>query len=157
MIIGEAPGYDEDIQGRPFVGKSRQLLYKILTVCGFSRTEHVYISNIVKCHPPENLVPTLNEAEVCIPYLHRQIVIIDPKILILLGATSFKHMAGNTYRVARDRGKWISVNGRLAMPVFHPAALLRNPDLKRPTWDDYKEVVRKYRERVNANHKSDYV
>jgi DNA polymerase len=66
-------------------------------------------------------------------------------------------MAGNTYRVARDRGKWISVNGRLAMPVFHPAALLRNPDLKRPTWDDYKEVVRKYRELVNANHKSDYV
>ena len=157
MVVGEAPGYDEDIQGRPFVGKSGQLLDKILAACGFSRTEHVYISNIVKCHPPENRVPTLNEAEICMPYLLKQIEIIDPKILILLGATSLKYMAGNTYRITRDRGKWIPVNGRLAMPVFHPAALLRNPALKRPTWDDYKEVVRKYRELVDTNHKSDYV
>lgn len=157
LIIGEAPGYDEDIVGRPFVGKSGQLLDKILAACGFNRTQHVYISNIVKCHPSQNRVPTPNEAEVCIPYLYKQIEIIDPKILILLGATSLKYMAGTSYRITRDRGKWISINGRFAMPVFHPAALLRNPALKRPTWDDFKEVVRKYRELVDANHKSDYV
>ena len=157
MIIGEAPGNDEDIQGRPFVGKSGQLLDKILAACAFNRTNHVFISNIVKCHPPQNRVPSVDEAAICMPYLLEQIELINPKILVLLGATSLKYMAGSEYRITRDRGKWINLNGRLAMPVFHPAALLRNPALKRPTWEDYKSIVYKYRELVDPNHKSDYV
>ncbi len=157
MVIGEAPGYDEDILGRPFVGKSGQLLDKILEACGFTRNQHIFISNIVKCHPPNNRVPTQTEAEICMPWLLKQIEIIDPKILILLGATSLKYMAGPGHRITAERGKWITINGRLAMPVFHPAALLRNPGLKRDTWTDFKAIVNKYRELVDANHFSAHV
>ncbi len=88
LIIGEAPGRDEDLQGRPFVGKSGQLLDKILDACGFTRAEHVFISNIVKCRPPENRVPTPHEAAVCMPWLLKQIELINPKILVFLGATA---------------------------------------------------------------------
>jgi uracil-DNA glycosylase family 4 len=157
LIIGEAPGRDEDIQGRPFVGKSGQLLDKILSACGFTREEHVFISNIVKCRPPDNRVPTRFEADACIPWLLKQIELIDPKILILLGATALKHMAGPEHRITRERGKWLNLQGRLAMPVFHPAALLRDPLLKRDTWEDYKKIVFKYRELVDPNHHSNHV
>ena len=157
MIIGEAPGRDEDLQGRPFVGLSGQLLDKILAACGFNRTEHVFISNIVKCRPPDNRVPSPGEAEVCMPWLLNQIEIIDPKIMILLGATALKYMAGPEYKITRDRGKWISCHGRLTMPVYHPAALLRNPGLKRDTWEDFKKITFKYRELVDPQHYSQYI
>lgn len=157
LIIGEAPGRDEDLQGRPFVGKSGQLLDKILAACGFTRDEHVFISNIIKCRPPNNRVPTPQEAEICIPWLYRQIELIDPRILILLGSTALKYMAGQEHRITRDRGTWIKLQGRLAMPVYHPSALLRNPSLKRDTWEDFKKVVFKYRELVNPNHYSPFV
>ena len=157
LIIGEAPGRDEDIQGRPFVGTSGQLLDKILSACGFTREEHVFISNIVKCRPPDNRVPTRFEADACIPWLLKQIELIDPKILILLGATALKHMAGPEHRITRERGKWLSLQGRLAMPVFHPAALLHDPRLKRDTWEDYKKIVFKYRELVDSNHHSNHI
>ena len=157
LIIDEAPGKDEDIQGRPFVGKSGQLLDKILSACGFTREEHVFISNIVKCRPPDNRVPTRFEADACISWLRKQIELIDPKILILLGATALKHMAGPEHRITRERGKWLSLQGRLAMPVFHPAALLRDPRLKRDTWEDYKKIVFKYRELVDSNHHSNHI
>ena len=154
MIIGEAPGRDEDLQGRPFVGVSGQLLDKILAACGFAREKHLFISNIIKCRPPDNRVPTPAEAEVCMPWLMNQIEILDPKIIILLGATALKYMAGPEYRITRDRGRWITLNGRTAMPVYHPAALLRNPHLKRDTWEDFKKIVFKYREIVDPNHYS---
>jgi len=157
LIIGEAPGRDEDIQGRPFVGKSGQLLDKILAVCGFSRENHIFISNIVKCRPPDNRMPDQKESEICIPWLLKQIELINPKILILLGATALKYMAGQSYRITRDRGTWIDINERHAMPVFHPAALLRNPQLKRDTWEDYKKIVIKYRELVDPQHHSKYI
>ena len=157
LIIGEAPGRDEDIQGRPFVGTSGQLLDKILSACGFTREEHVFISNIVKCRPPDNRVPTRFEADACIPWLLKQIELIDPKILILLGATALKHMAGPEHRITREHGKWLSLQGRLAMPVFHPAALLHDPRLKRDTWEDYKKIVFKYRELVDSNHHSNHI
>jgi len=157
LIIGEAPGRDEDLQGRPFVGKSGQLLDKILAACGFTRDEHVFIGNIIKCRPPNNRVPTPQEAEICIPWLYRQIELIDPRILILLGSTALKYMAGQEHRITRDRGTWIKLQGRLAMPVYHPSALLRNPSLKRDTWEDFKKVVFKYRELVNPNHYSPFV
>jgi uracil-DNA glycosylase family 4 len=154
MIIGEAPGRDEDLQGRPFVGVSGQLLDKILAACGFAREKHLFISNIIKCRPPDNRVPTPAEAEVCMPWLMNQIEILDPKIIILLGATALKYMAGPEYRITRDRGRWITLNGRTAIPVYHPAALLRNPHLKRDTWEDFKKIVFKYREIVDPNHYS---
>jgi len=157
MIIGEAPGRDEDIQGRPFVGLSGQLLDKILDACGFTRREHVYISNIVKCRPPDNRVPSPAEAEICLPWLLNQIEIINPKIMILLGATALKYMTGPNLRITRDHGKWISCYDRLTMPVYHPAALLRDPRLKRDTWEDFKNVVFKYRELIDPQHYSAHV
>jgi len=157
MIIGEAPGRDEDMQGRPFVGLSGQLLDKILDACGFTRREHVYISNIVKCRPPDNRVPSPAEAEICLPWLLNQIEIINPKIMILLGATALKYMTGPNLRITRDHGKWISCYDRLTMPVYHPAALLRDPRLKRDTWEDFKNVVFKYRELIDPHHYSAHV
>ncbi len=156
MVIGEAPGQDEDLTGKPFVGKSGQLLDKIFEACGFNRTQHIFISNIVKCRPPGNRIPTQEEADICMPWLLKQIECVNPTILILLGATSLKHLCGNQCRITRDRGKWIHVCERLAMPVFHPSALLRNPDLKRPTWEDFKKIVAKYRELVDPDHYSAY-
>ncbi|MBN2667358.1 MAG: uracil-DNA glycosylase [Bacteroidales bacterium] len=154
MLIGEAPGRDEDIQGRPFVGLSGQLLDKILAACGFTRNEHVFISNIVKCRPPGNRLPSTDEASLCMPWLLMQIEMINPKIMILLGATALKYMAGSDYRITKDHGKWISISDRLAIPVYHPAALLRDPSLKRDTWEDFKIIFHKYRELVDPNHHS---
>jgi DNA polymerase len=157
MIIGEAPGRDEDIQGRPFVGLSGQLLDKILAACGFTRKEHVFMSNIVRCRPPGNRVPTPHEAAVCMPWLLKQIEIINPKILILLGATALKYIAGDSYKITRDHGQWLDWQGRSAMPVYHPAALLRDPSLKRATWEDFKKIFFKYCELVNPQHFSSHI
>ena len=157
FIIGEAPGYDEDRQGRPFVGKSGQLLDKILAACGFKRQEHIYIGNILKCRPPGNRNPSPEEAASCMPYLLKQIELVDPKIIILLGATALKHMIGPDMRITKIRGQWIEHDGRLFMPVYHPSALLRNPALKKETWEDFKNVVRKYRELVDKDHYCEYV
>ncbi len=157
LIIGEAPGWDEDIQGRPFVGKSGQLLDKILAACGFTRNEHVFISNIVKCRPPGNRTPSALETESCLPWLLKQIELIDPKILILLGATALKNIAGSEYKISRDHGKWLKWQDRLAIPVYHPAALLRNPSLKRDTWQDFRNIVFKYREIFDPDHYSPHV
>jgi DNA polymerase len=157
MIIGEAPGRDEDLQGRPFVGKSGQLLDKILAACGFTRDEHVFISNIVKCRPPDNRVPTPQEAAACMPWLLKQIELVNPRILILLGATALKYMAGAEHKITRERGSWLNWNDRLAMPVYHPSALLRDPSLKRVTWEDYKKIVLRYRELIDPQHYSKYI
>lgn len=158
MVIGEAPGADEDRIGRPFVGKSGQLLDKILAACGFNRKEHVFISNIVKCRPPGNRIPTDVEVSACIQYLYKQIELVDPKIIIPLGATALKRLFNDDkMKITKLRGTWLERNNRLIMPVFHPSALLRNPTLKRETWEDYKKVVFKYRELVNPNHYSAHV
>ena len=157
MIIGEAPGRDEDIHGRPFVGLSGQLLDKIFAACGFNREEHLYISNIVKCRPPDNRLPTPHEAQVCMPWLLKQVEIINPKIMVLLGATALKYMAGTEWKITRDHGKWISCQFRLAIPVYHPAALLRDPSLKRDTWEDFRKIVLKYRDLIDKNHYSRYI
>ena len=152
FIIGEATGRDEALNGGPFIGKSGQLLDKILFAGGFSRQEHVFISNIVRCRPPDNRVPTTEEAAICLPWLMRQIELVDPKILVFLGATALKHMAGPEHRITRERGQWMFWQERWAMPVYHPAALLRDPGLKRDTWEDFKKIVAKYRELVNPGH-----
>lgn len=154
FIIGEGPGAEEDKQGKPFVGKSGQLLDKILAACNFNREEHVFIGNIVKCRPPENRVPAPEEKNMCMPYLMKQIEMIDPKIIILLGSTALKSLVDPDGKITKVRGTWIDWNGRNVMPTFHPSALLRNPSLKKDAWEDFKEVFFKYRELVDSDHKS---
>ena len=156
LCIGEGPGRDEDLKGRPFVGRSGQLLDKILAACGFSRAEHAFIANIVKCRPPENRIPMPDEKAACIPYLMKQIELIDPKIIILLGATALNGLVDPKMKITSVRGQWLTWQNRLTMPTYHPSALLRNPNLKPDSWEDFKKVVSKYRELVNPNHHSDH-
>ena len=143
MLIGEGPGEQEDIQGLPFVGKAGLLLDKIIQAAGFS-LEEVYIGNIVKCRPPENRVPTLQEARTCMPWLMQQIQIIRPKIMVCLGATAIQGILDPSLRITAIRGRWAERNGILIMPTFHPAALLRDESKKRPVWEDFKQVRKMY-------------
>jgi len=152
MLIGEGPGEEEDRQGLPFVGKSGQLLDKILEAAGFSRKENVYIANIVKCRPPENREPTPEERAACLPYLEEQIALIQPSIIILLGSTALKGLIDPDAKITKVRGTWIRWRDMWVMPTYHPSALLRNPELKKEVWEDMKEVVRKYREIVDPKH-----
>ncbi len=154
MIIGEGPGQEEDKQGLPFVGKSGQLLDKILAACGFNREEHVFIANIVKCRPPDNRDPLPEERDACLPWLFRQISAIRPKIIILLGSTAVKGLIDPNAKITQLRGKWMEWEGFLVMPTFHPSALLRNPDLKKDAWEDFKLLVMKYRELVDPDHQT---
>lgn len=139
MFIGEAPGADEDAQGRPFVGRSGELLTKMIAAMQFTR-EEVFIANIVKCRPPENRVPGKSEAHVCLPYLLRQIELIQPRVIVLLGATPLKWLLGKS-GITRLHGQWFELNGVAVMPSFHPAFLLRDPRQKRPAWEDLQKVM----------------
>ncbi len=140
MFIGEGPGYDEDQQGRPFVGKAGELLTKMINAMQFTR-EQVYIANIVKCRPPKNRNPLPEEAEVCLPYLLRQIELIQPKVIVVLGAVPLKYLL-NKNGIMRLRGKWDSYKSIKVMPTFHPAYLLRNPGAKREVWNDLQQVMK---------------
>lgn len=156
MVIGEGPGEEEDKQGLPFVGKSGQLLDKILAAGGFSRQENVYIANIVKCRPPDNREPMPEERAACLPFLLLQIEIIRPSIIILLGATALKGLIDPNGKITQVRGKWMEWNHIHVMPTYHPSALLRNPELKKDTWEDIKLVVQKYQQVVDPTHKSPF-
>lgn len=156
MVIAEAPGFYEDKSGIVFQGKSGELLDKIFAASGFTRDEHIFISNIIKCRPPNNRTPSNIEKEACLPYLFKQIELIDPKIIILLGATALKGLIDPNARITQIRGQWINWQNRLVMPTYHPSALLRNPNLKRDVWEDFKNIVAKYRELVNPEHHSDH-
>ena len=157
MVIGEGPGEEEDKQGLPFVGKSGQLLDKILGAAGFSRDENVFIANIVKCRPPENRDPTPDERTTCLPFLLLQIELIQPTIIILLGGTALKGLIDPDGKITQVRGKWIKWHQFHVMPTYHPSALLRNPDLKKDVWEDMKQVVQKYRELVDPQHQSPHI
>jgi len=157
FIIGEAPGRDEDLTGHPFVGRSGELLDKIFNACGFDRDEHLFISNIIKCRPPGNRTPLPAEVTECLPYLYKQIEWINPTIMILLGASALSYMVDKNLKISRERGNWLHQENRWIMPVYHPSALLRNPSLKRDTWEDFKKIVVKYRELVNPEHFSKYI
>lgn len=154
MIIGEGPGKDEDEQGLPFVGKSGQLLDKILSACGLSREENVYIANIVKCRPPQNRDPEQKEKDACLQWLFQQISLIKPQIIVLLGATALKSLIDPEAKITKIRGQWMKWENFWVMPTFHPSALLRNPLLKKDSWEDFKMVVQKYRELVDPDHKT---
>jgi DNA polymerase len=150
MFVGEGPGYGEDHVGKPFVGRAGQLLTKIVEAIGRTR-ESVYIANIVKCHPmidPSNpekrsndRPPTLKEMEVCRPYLDMQLEIIKPEIIVTLGSSSTKGLLNSVEPISRIRGSIREYKGIKLMPTFHPAALLRNQDLKKFVWEDMKKVM----------------
>ena len=148
MFVGEAPGADEDLQAEPFVGAAGQLLTRIIVAMGLSR-ETVYIGNILKCRPdlpPEatgNRKPTLDEMKTCIPYLHEQIDLIRPRVLVALGGTAVDGLLGKTEGITRLRGRWREYRGIPLMPTFHPSYLLRNqsPAEKRKVWEDMLQVM----------------
>ncbi|MBE7560071.1 uracil-DNA glycosylase [bacterium] len=142
VFVGEAPGYDEDMQGEPFVGKAGQLLTRIIAAMGLSRRD-VYICNVLKCRPPENRNPHPDEVALCSPYLHRQLEIIAPKVVVGLGKFGCETLLGRTVAITRERGRWQQYRGIPVMPTYHPSYLLRNPDAKREVWEDMKEVMRR--------------
>ncbi len=141
LIIGEAPGADEDKIGKPFVGKAGQLLTRIIESVKFSR-EDVYIANIVKCRPPNNRTPVEDEWKECLPYLIKQIELIKPKFIMLLGAVPFKALLGSDHQITKERGQVFNYNGIPTIPTFHPAYLLRNPAAKKDVWEDV-QLLRK--------------
>ena len=143
MIIGEGPGQQEDEQGLPFVGRSGQLLEKILAAVRLDSEKDVYICNIVKCRPPGNRNPTTPEIKACKPYILEQIRLVDPKIILLTGATAVKGIIPSEKRgITKIRGTWIEWEGRLCMPILHPAYLLRNPSREpgKPKWLMWQDI-----------------
>ncbi len=140
MFIGEGPGADEDLQGRPFVGKAGQLLDKMIAAMKFTR-EEVFIANVVKCRPPNNRVPSSDEATACIGYLKRQIELVKPEVIVLLGATAVTFLLGKNEGITRLRGNWQAYEGIPVMPTYHPAFLLRQESAKRAAWSDLKMVM----------------
>ncbi|MFQ5650360.1 MAG: uracil-DNA glycosylase family protein [bacterium] len=147
MCIGEAPGVDEDRQGEPFVGKAGQLLNKILAAIGFERKE-VYIANVIKCRPPNNRDPGPDELAECLPFLHRQIELISPKLIMALGRVAAQSLLGRADSISILRTKAHRFAEIPLVVTYHPAALLRNTQLKRPTWEDAKKLRKMYDEIV---------
>lgn len=145
MLIGEGPGADEDRLGRPFVGKAGQLLDKILEAIELERFAHSYIANVVKCRPPGNRAPRPDEARMCLPWLYRQIELVSPGIIVLLGSVALKNLIEPDARITEMRGRWlISKSGIMIMPTYHPAALLRDESKKRPVWEDFQKIRDEY-------------
>jgi uracil-DNA glycosylase family 4 len=139
MFVGEAPGEEEDERGEPFVGRSGQLLTKIIEAIGLSR-EQVYIANVIKCRPPNNRNPEPDEVAACEPYLFRQIDVIQPAVIVPLGKFAAQCLLKTTDPITRLRGRRFDYRGTTLIPTFHPAYLLRNPSAKREVWDDMKLV-----------------
>jgi uracil-DNA glycosylase len=151
MIIGEGPGQNEDEQGVPFVGRAGQLLTQIIESVGFSRQNDVYICNIVKCRPPQNRVPLPEEADACKPYLMSQIQFVQPRIILLAGATALKGVLGIQTGITKIRGQWLDTpfQGAKAMAIFHPSYLLRNQSKAEGSpkwwmWQDIQAVRKAY-------------
>jgi len=142
MFVGEAPGADEDRLGEPFVGRAGQLLNKILAAMKLQR-EDVYIANILKCRPPNNRDPQPSEAETCEPYLHHQIKLIRPKIICCLGRIAAQRLLQTNMSLGQMRDRWFDYQGTTLMVTYHPAALLRNSQYKRPLWDDMQKLLKK--------------
>ena len=161
MFVGEAPGADEDAQGEPFVGKAGQLLTKIIEAMALQRGD-VYIANILKCRPDTpgqsagNRKPTPAEMETCIPYLHEQIDLIKPKVLVALGGTAVEGLLGKTVGITKLRGTWQTYRGIPLMPTYHPSYLLRNqaPMEKRRVWEDMLKVMEKLEMNISSKQRN---
>lgn len=144
LFIGEGPGEDEDKQGLAFVGRAGQMLTRLIVRMGYTRDE-VFIANIVKCRPPNNRKPLPEEMNSCRPYLERQIAVLKPKVIVLLGASSFEGLippAAPGTTISKVRGKWIEYQGIPTMPTFHPSYLLRNPSAMWDVWNDMQLVLK---------------
>ena len=148
MLVGEGPGATEDETGRPFVGPAGQLLDKMLAAIDLKR-EDVYIANIVKCRPPGNADPRPEYAEQCIGYLREQVRFIHPRVLVLLGRIAVQNLLKIQSGIGRIHGQVYERKGFLFVPTYHPSALLRNPELKRAAWEDFK-MIRRLLEETNA-------
>jgi len=151
VFVGEGPGRDEDIVGKPFVGEAGKLLTRIIVNGMGMQRENVYICNIVKCRPPRNRDPEKDEVETCLPFLEQQIRIIGPEVICTLGRVAAQTLLGDDFRITRGRGTWRSYNGIPLMPTFHPAYLLRNPAAKRAVWEDVQEIMRRLGMEVKTN------
>lgn len=145
MFIGEGPGAQEDATGIPFVGKSGQLLDKILNSVNINRTD-VYIANIIKCHPPNNRDPQENEKKACLHYLRNQVYLIQPKIIVCLGRVAAQVIINPNFKITKEHGIWFERKGYYLMGTYHPSALLRDPSKKRDSWEDFKKI----REKLDA-------
>ena len=140
LFVGEGPGYQEDVQGEPFVGPSGQLLDKYLAAIGLDREHGVYIANIVKCRPPQNRDPQPDEQDVCIEWLREQVRVLRPKVIVCLGRIAAQRLIDPEFRVTREHGQFVEKKGVHMMGTFHPAALLRNPKQKPDAFDDFLEL-----------------
>ena len=139
MFIGEGPGYQEDMQGRPFVGPAGQLLDKMIAAIGLSR-EEVYIANVVKCRPPGNADPRPEFAQACLPYLREQVRHIQPKVIVCLGRIAMQYVLKETAGITRMHGQVFQKKSFYIVPTFHPAALLRDESKKKLAWEDFKTI-----------------
>jgi DNA polymerase len=161
MFVGEAPGADEDVQGEPFVGKAGELLTRIIAAMGLTRSQ-VYIGNILKCRPNTpgqsagNRKPTPSEMETCRPWLEEQINLIQPEVMVALGATAVEGLLGKTIGITKLRGQWQTYRGIPLMPTYHPAYLLRNqaPAEKRKVWEDMMAVMRRLQMPISQKQQS---
>ena len=142
MFVGEAPGANEDMQARPFVGRAGELLNRIIEAIGLKR-EDILIGNVNRCRPPQNRTPTIEEAKTCKPFLLREIAIVQPDVIVVLGNTAMKNLLDTKEGITKLRGKFQDYKGIKVMPTFHPAYLLRDPSKKREAWEDMK-MVRDY-------------
>lgn len=145
MVIGEGPGYDEDMQGLPFVGKAGMLLDKMLNAIQLDRKTNCYIANIVKCRPPENRNPFPDEQSACFSFLEAQIHLLKPKMILCMGKISIEKLMNQSISINASHGQFFEYNKIPVMATYHPSALLRNEELKRPAWEDLK----KFRVRLN--------
>ena len=150
LVVGEGPGGDEDIQGLPFVGKAGQYLDKWLVAIGLSRDTNCFIGNVVKCRPPMNRDPQPDEIAACMPYLERQIAILKPKFILTVGRISSAVLAGQEAGIGRLRGRTYSFKGIPLIPTYHPSAVLRDQDLRKPVWDDLRRLKAELEEIKNV-------
>jgi DNA polymerase len=145
VFVGEGPGHEEDLEGRPFVGEAGKMLTRIIEKAMGIQREDVYICNVVKCRPPNNRDPERDEIDTCIPFLKEQIRIIRPEVICTLGRIACNELLGRDLKITRDRGKWHSYMDIPVMPTYHPAYILRNPSrerqLKGQVWEDVKEIM----------------
>jgi uracil-DNA glycosylase len=141
MVVGEGPGADEDRTGQPFVGRAGKYLDKWLAAIGCSRETNAYIANIVKCRPPGNRDPQSAESDACLPYLREQIQLVKPQAILTVGRIATSLLVGTTAGIGSLRGRTFYVDGFPLIPTYHPSGVLRNPELRKPVWDDLKRLA----------------
>ncbi len=146
MFVGEGPGEQEDLTGVPFVGPAGQLLDDMLSIIDVDRTKNCYIANIVKCRPPHNRDPLDTEQDACIGYLHNQVALVQPKVLVCLGRIAAMRLIDPKFRITREHGQWVQRNGIWMMAIYHPSALLRDPGKRPETFDDLLSLRAKLKE-----------